>query len=223
MKYRALLFDMDGTLVHNMPTHNQAWKDTLAEAGVHVDLEEFNHATVGKTNREILRLMLGAELSESDIQYWGGRKENLYRARFAHLREPLPGLQNLLEQARGLGLLMAVATAAPPDNISFILDELDLRRYFQVVVGAHNVQHGKPHPDLFLKSAEALEVEPTACLVFEDALNGLEGARRAGMKAILICTTLDSQAVLGQSHVLQAVPDFTHIDLPSLLQQSIMS
>src|SRR5689334_4676818 len=107
MKYRALLFDMDGTLVHNMPTHNQAWKDTLAEAGVHVDLEEFNRATVGKTNGEILRLMLGAELGESDIQYWGARKENLYRERFAHLREPLPGLQNLLEQARSLGLLMA--------------------------------------------------------------------------------------------------------------------
>lgn len=221
MKYRALLFDMDGTIVHNMPTHNQAWKDTLAEAGVHVDLEEFNHATVGKTNREIMRLMLGAEISDADIQYWSGRKEDLYRERFAPLREPMPGLQELLEQAQGMGLMMGVATAAPAENISFILDELDLRRYFQVVMGAHNVQHGKPHPDLFLKSAEALGVEPSACLVFEDALNGLEAARRAGMEAILICTTLNPQAVIGQAHVLQAVPDFTHVDLPALLKATL--
>ncbi len=217
MKYRALLFDMDGTIVHNMPTHNQSWKDTLEEAGVHVDVDEFNRVSVGKTNREILRLMIGSDISDADIQYWAARKENLYRERFAHLREPLPGLEALLQQARELGLVMAVATAAPPDNIAFILDELNLRRYFQAVVGAHDVQHGKPEPDLFLKSAELLGVAPADCLVFEDAVNGLEAARRAGMEAVLICTTLDTQAANELPHVVKAVPDFTHVNLPTLL------
>jgi beta-phosphoglucomutase family hydrolase len=219
MKYRALIFDMDGTLVHNMPIHNQAWQDTLAEAGIQIDQDEFNRATTGKKTEEILRLMLGAQSTEADIAYWGERKEALYRERFACCREPLPGLLHLLEQARGLGLPMAVATAAPLDNIRFILDGLDLRRHFAAVVGGHDVKHGKPHPEIFLKSARTLGVEPADCLVFEDALGGIEAARRAGMQAVMICTTIDAHEVAGLPHVLCAVPDFTTLDLPTLLAQ----
>jgi beta-phosphoglucomutase family hydrolase len=217
MKYSALIFDMDGTLVHNMPIHNQAWHDTLAEAGVQIDLDEFNRATTGKKTPEILRMMLGPQLSDSEMAYWGERKEALYRERFACCREPLPGLLHLLEQAHILGIPMAVASAAPPDNIPFILDELDLRRHFQAVVGGHDVQHGKPDPEIFLKSARILGVEPARCLVFEDALAGIEAARRAGMEAVMICTTIDADEVAGQPHVLCAVPDFTYLDLPTLL------
>jgi len=217
MKYSALIFDMDGTLIHNMPIHNQAWQDTLAEAGVQIDLNEFNRTTTGKKAAEILRMMLGAQLSDAEVAYWGERKEALYRERFACCREPLPGLLHLLEQATALGLPMAVATASPPTSISFILDELDLRRYFKTVVGGADVQHGKPHPEIFLKSAQALGIEPASCLVFEDALGGIEAARRAGMDAVMICTTIDAQDVARMSHVQYAVPDFTHLDLPTLL------
>jgi beta-phosphoglucomutase family hydrolase len=223
MKYNALIFDMDGTLVHNMPTHNQAWQDTLAEAGVQINQEEFNRATTGKKTHEILRLMLGSQLSDSELDYWGERKESLYRERYSCCREPLDGLLHLLEQATALGLPMAVATASPPANITFILDELNLRRYFKTVVGGADVQHGKPHPEIFLKSAQALGVSPASCLIFEDALGGIEAARRAGMDAIMICTTIDAQEVTGMSHVLCAVPDFTHLDLPTLLGYRVIS
>lgn len=217
MKYSALIFDMDGTLIHNMPIHNQAWQDTLAEAGVQIDLNEFNRATTGKKSSEIIRLLLGTQLSDAEVAHWGEQKEALYRERFALYREPLPGLLHLLEQATALGLPMAVATASPPANISFILDELDLRRYFKIVVGGTDIQHGKPNPEIFLKSAHLLGIESASCLVFEDALGGIEAARRAGMDAVMICTTIDAQEVVGMSHVQYAVPDFTHLDLPTLL------
>jgi beta-phosphoglucomutase family hydrolase len=220
MKYNALIFDMDGTLVHNMPFHNLAWRDTLAEAGVQIDLEEFNRATTGKKSAEIVRMVLGDQLSDSQVTYWLERKEALYRERFACCREPLPGLLHLLEQAHDIGIPMAVATASPPENISFILDVLNLRRYFTAVVGGHDVQFGKPNPEIFLKSAQTLGIEPAHCLVFEDALGGIEAARRAGMDAVMICTTIPAQEVAGQTHVLRAVPDFTHLDLPVLLGQS---
>lgn len=217
MKYSALIFDMDGTLIHNMPIHNQAWQDTLAEAGVKIDIKEFNRSTNGKKSAEIVRMMLGAQLSDAEVAYWSERKEALYRERYSCCREPLPGLLHLLEQATALGLPMAVATASLAANIPFILDELDLRRYFKTVVGGADVQHGKPHPDIFLKSAHAMGIEPADCLVFEDALGGIEAARRAGMDAVMICTTIDAQEVAGMSHVLCAIPDFTHLDLPTLL------
>lgn len=217
MKYNALIFDMDGTLVHNMPIHNQAWSDTLAEAGIQIDLDEFNRATTGKKNVEILRMMFGHPLTDEEVAYWSERKEILYRERFACCREPLPGLLRLLEQAHALKLPMAVATAAPPENVSFILDELDLRRHFQAVVGARDVKNGKPDPEIFLKAAAALGAKPESCLVFEDALAGIEAARRASMDAVMLCTTIEAREVEGQSHVLRAVPDFTHLDLPALL------
>lgn len=217
MKYSALIFDMDGTMVHSMPVHNQAWQEVLAEAGVHINKDEFNLATTGKKTSEILHLMLGEQLSEADMAYWSHRKEALYRERFADQRQPLPGLMPLLERARAAGLPMAVATAGTPENISFILDGLNLRPYFQAVVGGHDVQRGKPFPDIFLKSAELLGVQPAGCLVFEDAVGGIEAARRAGMAAVMICTTIDAQAVAGLPHVLQAVPDFTHLELSTLL------
>lgn len=214
--YAALIFDMDGTIVHNMPIHNQAWQETLAQAGVHIDVDEFHRATVGKKTLEILRLMLGPERSEAELIRWGEQKEGLYRERFAKFREPMPGLIPLLEQARALGLPVAIASAAPPENIKFILDELDLRRYFRVVVCADDVQNGKPDPEIFLKAADRMGVEPAACLVFEDALGGIEAARRAGMDAILICTTMQAHEVAGMPHVLKSVPDFTQIDLSAL-------
>lgn len=217
MKYSALIFDMDGTLIHNMPIHNQAWHDTLAEAGIQIDMNEFNRATTGKKTAEILRIMLGAQLSDTDVEYWGERKEALYRERFSDYREPLQGLLHMLEQATALALPMAVATASPPANISFILDELDLRRYFKIIVGGADIQHGKPNPEIFLKSAQLLGIEPARCLVFEDALGGIEAARRAGMDAVMICTTIDAQEVVGMPHVQYAVPDFTPLDLPTLL------
>jgi HAD superfamily hydrolase (TIGR01509 family) len=154
---------------------------------------------------------------ETMMAYWGNRKEDLYRERFACCRKPLPGLLHLLEQATTMGLPMAVATAAQPANINFILDHLALRRYFKTVVGGTDVQHGKPDPEIFLKSAQILGCEPASCLVFEDALGGIEAARRAGMNAVMICTTIDTQEVAGISHVVCAVPDFTHLDLPKLL------
>lgn len=217
MRYDALIFDMDGTLVHNMPVHNQAWSDTLAEAGIQIDLETFNRLTTGKKNSEILQMMLGPALSEEEIAYWSARKETRYRERFACCREPLPGLLAFLEQAHALNLPMAVATAAPPENVTFILDEMDLRRHFRAVVGAEDVRNGKPDPEIFLKAAAALGVRPERCLVFEDALAGIEAARRAGMDAVFLCTTLTASDVEGQPHVLRAVPDFTHLHLPGLL------
>lgn len=217
MKYKALIFDMDGTIVHNMPTHNQAWSDTLAEAGVQIDLDEFYRTTTGKKTTEILQMMLGHELSEAELAWWGDRKEALYRERFAENREAMPGLLDLLEQAHALGLSLAVATAAPPENISFILDELDLRRHFDAVVGAQDIKNGKPDPEIFLKAAQTLNVEPGKCLVFEDALAGIEGARRAGMDAIMICTTLPAHETAEEAHVVSAIEDYTQVNLSSLL------
>ncbi len=222
MKYKALIFDMDGTLVHNMPFHNRALEETLTEAGVQLpdDMTVLYNSIYGKKTLEVFRILLGPHLTDSEVSYWSERKETLYRRQYASHREPLPGLLQGLEQAHSMNLPMAIASASSPENISFILDDLDLRRHFKAVVSGHDIQHGKPNPEIFLKSAEAMGVKPSECLVFEDALNGVEAASRAGMDAVFLSTTIEAQKVNGLSHVLQVMPDFTHLDLPKLMDQS---
>jgi HAD superfamily hydrolase (TIGR01509 family) len=185
----------------------------LAEAGVQVDQEEFHRRTSGLKNQEILKMMLGNQLSDEEINYWTLRKEGRYRDRFSCCIEPVPGLIELLEQATKLGIKLAVASAAPPDNLTFILDGLEIRGYFKAVVGGEDVMHGKPAPDIFLKAAAMLGVEPSNCLVFEDALGGIEAARRAEMDVFAILTTLHRHEVTGTANLISAGPDFTHFDL----------
>jgi len=218
MKYHALIFDMDGTIVDNMSFHNQALLETLVEAGARLpsDLNEIYRAIYGKKTDEILGMFLGPGLSAAEVARWGERKDVLYRQYYSASMEALPGLLSLMEQARAQGVCMAVASAAPPGNINFVLDQLNLRPFFQAVVSGEDVQHSKPQPDIFLKAASNLGVKPEDCLVFEDALSGIEAARRAGMAAVMITTTISAQEVAGQAHVLCSVPDFTYLDLPSL-------
>ncbi len=177
---RAFIFDMDGTLVDNMHFHTEAWGKMLAENGVEMNAHDFLVKTAGKTNREILPGVFG-EISDERIAELGERKETLYQELFLPHRKALKGAIEFLEEVRSLGVKMAVATAAPNVNVEFILDGLDLRRFFDAITTAADITNGKPDPEIFLKSAEKLGVEPQNCLVFEDAVGGFEAAHAAGM------------------------------------------
>jgi beta-phosphoglucomutase len=124
-----------------------------------------------------------------------------------------------LEAAQKLGVKMAVATAAPVKNVEFILDGLNLRRFFQAVVTAADVSEGKPNPEIFLKSAEELGVEPKNSLVFEDALNGFEAAHRAGMKSIGIATVNSIEDILKLESVVEAHGDFSSLSPNELIEK----
>ncbi|CAN5616123.1 beta-phosphoglucomutase family hydrolase [soil metagenome] len=205
---KAFIFDMDGTLVDNMHVHSDAWRILLEENGVEMDEHKFLVATAGRTNREIIPEVFGA-LSDERITELAVRKETLYREAFLPIRKPIAGVVELLEEAKEHGIKMAVATAASNPNMEFILDGLDLRRYFGAITTATDVKIGKPDPAMFLVSAEKLGVNPSDCMVFEDALGGFEAAKRAGMKAIGIATVNSVEDIMACEAVVAAYDDFT--------------
>lgn len=215
---RAFIFDMDGTLVDNMFFHTEAWGKMLAENGVEMNAHDFLVKTAGKTNREILPTVFG-DISDERIAELGTRKETLYQELFLPVRKTVDGVIEFLEEAKNLGIKMAVATAAPVINVEFILDGLDLRKYFQAVVTAADVKEGKPNPEIFLKSAEKLNVEPNSCLVFEDAIGGFEAAHRAGMKSIGIATVNSIEDILKLDSVVEAHADFTDLKPETLVEK----
>jgi beta-phosphoglucomutase len=215
---RALIFDMDGTLVDNMRFHTEAWGRMLAENNVEMNAHDFLVKTAGKTNREIMPTVFG-DISDERIAELGERKETLYRELFLEHRKTVGGAIEFLEEAQKLGVKMAVATAAPVGNVEFILDGLNLRRFFQAVTTAADIKNGKPDPEIFLKSAEKLDVAPQNCLVFEDAIGGFEAAHRAGMKSVGIATVNSVEEILKLDSVVEARPDFINLKPLDLIEK----
>ena len=217
---RAFIFDMDGTLVDNMHVHTEAWGRMLAENNIEMNAHDFLVKTAGKTNREIMPMVFG-EITDERILELGNRKESLYQELFLPVRKPVDGVIEFLEAAKALGIQMAVATAAPVTNMEFILDGLDLRKYFGAITTAADVTKGKPDPEIFLKSAEKLGVEPKDSIVFEDALGGFEAAHRAGMKSIGIATVNSIEDILKLDSVVEAHKDFIGLEPQSLIEKYV--
>ena len=206
--HRAFIFDMDGTLVDNMRHHTEAWRILIEENGFEFDKRKFLVETAGQTNREIIPGVFGA-MSNERLSELALRKEELYRERYLPYRAPVNGLTEFLEAARELGIKMAVSTAASPANMAFILDGLDLRKYFGAITTAADVERGKPDPEIFLLSAKRLGVEPERSIVFEDAFFGFEAAKRAGMLSIGLSTVNSTEDIMQTAMVEEVHADYT--------------
>lgn len=213
---RALIFDMDGTIVDNMRYHENAWGKLLSAHGLPFDADEFFHRTAGMASEEILRPLF-PDAGPGEISGLGHDKELLYREAYRPHVAALPGLLDLMARADAAGIPMALASAAPPGNIDVVIDALGLRSRFATIIAPSQGFRGKPNPDLFLGAAERMKIAPEACIVFEDAPNGIEAARRAGMRAVAIMTMLGADAFAAYGNVIASATDFTALDgLPAL-------
>lgn len=208
---QAFVFDMDGTIVDNMAFHTRSWISFFERRGQLLDAEEFFRATAGRQGGEIMRAYLGEHLSDDEVALLNHEKESVYRELYAPHRKAVDGFEELISQAKRSGVKLAVGTAAPPANVEFTLDGLDLRKHFDAVVGAADVARGKPHPDVFLKAAELCGVAPENCIVFEDAPLGVEAARRAGMRCIVLTTTLPASSFAGYDNIIAIASDFAEL------------
>lgn len=204
----ALVFDMDGTLIDNMPIHIQVWTQYLAELGAQAAPGAFHDQTAGKTNTEILRMFLGDDLPEERLAAYSREKEQRYRRLYRSALAPLPGLLPFLERARAAGLALALATSAGRENIDFTLQLLGISGVFSVIVGAEQVQRGKPDPQAFLLAAAGLGLPPERCLAFEDSLKGIAAAHAAGMPVIALLTGMSAGRALALPGVRAAYPDY---------------
>lgn len=211
MSFRALIFDMDGTIVDNMRVHNEAWGAWFAGKGLPFDEATFFEKTAGRHNPEIIGALIPGR-SEAELIALGEEKEAIYRRLYAPKVAPLAGLIDLLDLADARDVPKAVATAAPPANIDVVLDTLKLRERFHTVVAPSQGYRGKPHPDMFLAAAERMGIAPADCVVFEDAPLGIEAARRAGMKAVAITTMLAPRDFAPFDNIVACIPDFTAFD-----------
>lgn len=180
---------MDGVVCHNMPEHEQAWSGFLRTKGIEIDLHEFRTKTMGMPTREVLRYYYKREVPVEEAEAATAVKEAMYRELYGAKRAPAAGLLPFLKGARAGGYRVGLGTGSKDDGVSFILDGLSLRPWFDAVVNGGMVVKGKPDPETFLTLAAKLGVDPKNCVVFEDSLLGEEAARRAGMQVVAITTS----------------------------------
>jgi HAD superfamily hydrolase (TIGR01509 family) len=186
MSEGAAIWDVDGTLVDTAELHFDAWAELAKEIDRPFTRADFA-ATFGRRNPEIIRGLFDADAAEARVADLGDRKERKYRA--AALRSGvtlLPGAADLLRGLHDCGWPQAVGSSAPRVNLEMILDLTHTRPYFAAVVAMEDTTRGKPDPQVFLVAAERLGVPPGRCVVFEDAVAGVEAAKAGGMKCVAV-------------------------------------
>jgi beta-phosphoglucomutase-like phosphatase (HAD superfamily) len=216
--FEALIFDMDGTMVDSMPSHTESWGELARRHGIAVDMPELMRRTTGRTGLECMRILFEREMPDAEAFAYLQEKEGLYREIFAPKFAEVQGFSAFAEAARARGLQIGVGTAGDKHNIAFAYANLKLRPLPTVAVGGDEGLPGKPEPAIFLEVARRLGVNPARCIVFEDAPLGIEAARRAGMRAVGICTGHTPEELAGE-HVLAHAKHFTELTNNNFLEK----
>jgi len=208
---------MDGVLCDTLPYHLKAWARYIVETPELPDTMMDRLSRMGgKRNSELLRELLGEHLTDAEVLLWGSSKEAVYRDLIRHEITWLPGLTELLQQARQAGLKLGLGTSACRENVDLLLAHQDLRNYFEATVVDTDVIRGKPDPQCYLLVAERLGVSPSRSLVFEDATAGVKAARNANMRCWGVLTTETESELLAAGAEL-CISNFTDSRLANLL------
>lgn len=185
----AAIFDWDGVVIDSSAKHERSWELLSAEIGKPLPPGHFKKG-FGRKNQIIIPELLNWAQDPGEIQRLADRKEELYRDLVrADGVTVLPGARDLLSALREAGVPRAIGSSTPRANLEAIFASTGLDAFFDAIVSAEDVVHGKPAPDVFLKAASLLGFAPARCVVFEDALFGIEAAHRAGMKVVAVATT----------------------------------
>lgn len=206
--YGAFLFDLNGTMIDDMPFHIRAWHRIVNGMGANISYERAKEECYGK-NHDFLERIFPGKFSYEEKDRMSLEKEKGYQQEYRPHLKLIAGLEGFLREAKAQGIKTAVGSAAIRFNIDFVLDGLNIRSLFDAVVCADDVTESKPHPETFLKCAEAVGAHPGQCLVFEDTPKGAETALRAGMDCLVITTLHRPEEFTAYKNIIGFIDDYT--------------
>jgi len=186
--FKAVIFDMDGTMVDNTPFHKKAWIEFCKRRGIELSEEDYHTKISGKRNDAIFEILLGRKIEGAEYIKLDEEKEAIYRELYLPNLREVPGLRKLLNHLQKAGIKTGIATTSPYKNRLMVLEALELKEFFGIIVGGEDTKHGKPHPEIYFTAAEKLGIDPAQCLAFEDTPSGVKSAKSAGMTAVGVLT-----------------------------------
>jgi beta-phosphoglucomutase len=210
---KAIIFDMDGTMINNMHYHLLAWERMVEELGHGIRGAELFAQLYGSNKGVVERIFGTDRFSATEIQEISDTKEAYYRELYQPHIKLIDGLEDFLADCHDNHIAMALGTASNMPNINFTLDTLNIRSYFTAVVSADDVQFGKPHPETYLKAAALLGHTAGDCTVFEDVPKGVEAAALAGMQSVVLTTTHTPENFKQFSNIITFIADYTELKI----------
>jgi HAD superfamily hydrolase (TIGR01509 family) len=206
---------MDGVLVDSSPFHLRKWMNFLRAHRIPFNEQELRGIVLGPANDAIFRRFLGDHLTREKLSELSEELDATFRRAIGPTPPALPGVRRFIEECHAAKIPMAVASAAIASNLKFLVGALGLEKYFRQVLAVDSTSNPKPHPDIYLKSAEKLGADPRTCAVFEDSFVGIEAAKSAGMMCVAIASTFSAEALRETSADL-IVPNFEMITLDTV-------
>ena len=214
--YRALLFDLDGTLAETDSLHLPTWVNVLRPYGIEIDEEFYRERISGRSNSKIVEDLL-PDLSAKEGRDLADAKEASFRERADEL-EPLPGLLDFMREAKDRGLSLALVTNAPEENVEAMLLALELREFFDEVVLSDQVGPVKPDPAPYRAALNRLGVAPEEALAFEDSTSGITSSVGVGIPTVGIAST-QAPETLEDAGAFMVAADFADPELRRLVDR----
>ena len=223
MKIKGILFDFNGTMLFDSALQEDVWKKFLrSKIGREITNEEIHKYIHGGNNKTVLSYFFNKDFSNEEVQKLGEEKESMYRdmcLKDEKMFKLVKGLPEFLNKLKEAGIPITIATGAPISNVKFYFEHLNLSKWFDInkVVYTDGSFKGKPEPDIFLKAAKNINVDIENCAVFEDAILGIEAAKRANAaKIIAVSSTLENNKLLSIDGISYVIKDFTEISIDNL-------
>ena len=210
---KAILFDLDGTMLDNNGYHWLSLQEYLGRLGMRLSNEDYKANISGRTNHDATEHIFDKKMSKKEAEQYYLEKEKIYREMYAPFISPVAGLLDLLQELQRNKVKMAIATSGIQVNIDFMFEHVPVKKYFNKVINSTHISKGKPDPEIFIVTADALNLNPGDCIVFEDSISGVEAGKAAGMKVVALTTTHQKDELLMADLVIH---DYTQICINQL-------
>lgn len=218
MSEYGVIFDMDGVLVDSNSAHRESIQKFCIKYNRPFSDEYFREQICGRPNGEWIPDVFD-QLTDQEIFQLAEEKERIFRAIFNPESSVISGLFDFLDLLKDQQIRIAVATSATRENADYILSELSINHYFDAVLNSSHIENGKPHPEIYLKAAEAIRFPPAKCVIFEDSLVGVKAGIESGAKVIGVTSTHSPEEMSSCNRV---IADFTGLS-PGMLEKLIKS
>ena len=214
---KAIIFDLDGTLVDSLPYHHESWRiffknNNLEEHDFSEVLKEYK----GGGTLELMTSVFGDMYTKDELKKMTDDKEIIFRDIYKSKIYPIEGLNKFLDNLKENNILLSIGSNAIRKNVLMTIEELGITGYFSSIICGDEVSKGKPDPEMYLKTLSNLKMDKNECIIFEDSIEGVTAAKNAGIKSIGV-TSSQSSEILKSVGAFKTINDYTEISLDNIL------
>ena len=216
-RLKAIIFDLDGTLVDSLPYHHESWRIFFKKNNIEEnDFDEIYKNYKGGGTLELMTSVFGDIYTKDELEKMSDDKEVIFRDIYRSKILPINGLRKFLDNLKKNNILLSIGSNAIRKNVLMTIKELGITNYFSSIICGDEVSKGKPDPEMYIKTLSNLKVNKNECIIFEDSIEGVTAAKNANIKAIGV-TSSQSSEILKSVGAFKTIEDYTKISIDNIL------